>query len=149
MISNKCDSIFTLFPEVYGRLYTWYAVVDTRNLCPEGWHIPTDTEWSTLVTYLGGDATAGGKLKESGLVHWNSPNKDATNESGFNALPAGWRDVFTGDSFKEFGFSEYWWSSTEVYPANGSYRAIYYQSGVIYRNNYDKKTGFSVRCLND
>ena len=149
MISNRCDSISAAFPEVYGRLYTWYAVVDTRNVCPEGWHIPTDTEWSTLVTYLGGDAIAGGKLKESGLVHWNSPNKGATNESGFNALPAGWRDVFTGDSFKEFGFSEYWWSSTEVYPANGSYMAIYYHSGAIYRNNYDKKTGFSVRCLKD
>lgn len=149
MISNKCDSISALFPEVYGRLYTWYVVVDTRNICPEGWHIPTDAEWSTLVTFLGGDATAGGKLKESGFVHWKSPNKGATNESGFNALPAGWRDVFTVDSFKEFGFSEYWWSSTEVYPANGSYRSIYYDSGVIYRNNYDKKTGFSARCLKD
>jgi hypothetical protein len=58
VISDKCDSIFAAFPEVYGRLYTWYAVVDTRNLCPEGWHIPTDTEWSTLVTCLGGESTA-------------------------------------------------------------------------------------------
>ncbi len=149
VIIHKCDSVSGSFPEVYGRLYTWYAVVDTRSICPEGWHIPADADWTTLVSFLGGDASAGGKMKETGFTHWTTPNTGASNESGFNALPAGWRDVFAGDSFKEFGSSEYWWSSTEVYPANGSYRAVYYNSEAVFKNNYDKKSGFSVRCLKD
>jgi len=146
-VSNTCDSISASIPEVYGRLYTWYAIVDIRNVCPTGWHIPTDTEWATLISYLGGDASAGGKLKESGSLHWNSPNTGATNESGFNALPAGWRKIFGGDSFMEFGIYGYWWSSTEVNPTNALYRAIHYDSGAILRNNFDKRSGFSVRCL--
>src|SRR4029078_12512714 len=67
----------------YGRLYTWYAVADSRNVCPTGWHVPSDAEWTTLTTYLGGESVAGGKLKENGTVHWESPNTGATNESGF------------------------------------------------------------------
>jgi len=148
-ICSTCDSISASFPGVYGRLYTWYAVVDIRNLCPAGWHIPSDTEWATLISYLGGDASAGGKLKESGSLHWNSPNTGATNESGFNALPAGWRDVFSSNSFIEFGNYGYWWSSTEVNPTNAIYRSIHFDSGAILKNNFDKRSGFSVRCLKD
>jgi uncharacterized protein (TIGR02145 family) len=76
----------------YGRLYTWYAVTDKRNVCPTGWHVPTDIEWTTLTTYLGGVRVAGGKLKETGTTHWQYPNTGATNETGFTALPSGYRD---------------------------------------------------------
>jgi len=72
---------------VYGRLYTWYAATDLRNVCPSGWHLPTDTEWTTLTTFLGGFKVAGGKLKETGSAHWQSPSTGATNQSGFTALP--------------------------------------------------------------
>jgi len=75
----------------YGRLYTWYTVIDSRNVCPDGWHVPTDTEWTTLTDYLGGTSVAGGKLKETGTTHWTTPNTGATNETGFTALPGGYR----------------------------------------------------------
>ena len=71
----------------YGRLYTWYVITDTRNICPTGWHVPSDAEWLTLENYLGGYAIAGGKLKEIGTTHWVTPNYMATNETGFTALP--------------------------------------------------------------
>ncbi len=78
----------------YGALYNYYTVADTNslNVCPVGWDVPTDTEWATLTTYLGGVSVAGGKMKESGLAHWNSPNTGATNESGFAGLPGGFRN---------------------------------------------------------
>ena len=76
----------------YGLLYNWYAATDSRNICPIGWHVPTDIEWGTLATYLGGQLVAGGKLKETGLVYWNTPNTGATNEVGFNARGSGQRN---------------------------------------------------------
>jgi len=75
----------------YGRLYTWYAVTDIRGVCPIGWHVPTDAEWTTLSIFLGGDNVAGGKLKETGTTHWTTPNIEATNETDFTALPGGSR----------------------------------------------------------
>lgn len=76
---------------IYGCLYNWYAVNDKRNICPSGWHIPTEAEWTVLVNYLGGDSIAGGKMKEAGTIHWESPNTGAINISGFSALPGGGR----------------------------------------------------------
>jgi uncharacterized protein (TIGR02145 family) len=76
---------------VYGRLYNWYAAIDKRGLAPDGWHIPSQAEWQELIDYLGGEQVAGGKLKETGLAHWHSPNTGATNESGFSALGSGYR----------------------------------------------------------
>ena len=76
---------------IYGRLYTWYAVTDSRNICPEGWHIPTIEEYGILDEVLGGKNVAIGKLKAVGTKYWLNPNADATNESGFNGLPGGWR----------------------------------------------------------
>lgn len=77
--------------EVYGALYNWYAV-NTKKLCPEGWHVPSDEEWTELRTYLGDKGNAGLALKESGTSHWKSPNSDASNTTGFTGLPGGYRD---------------------------------------------------------
>lgn len=94
----------------YGALYNWYTV-NTGKLCPTGWHVPTDAEWSTLTTCLGGVGVAGGKLKEAGTSHWMSPNVGATNETGFTALPSGYR--YAGGTFEYNGLGGWWWSSTE------------------------------------
>jgi uncharacterized protein (TIGR02145 family) len=98
------------FNGIYGVLYNWHAV-NTRLLCPTGWHVPSDAEWKTLIKYLGGQDIAGGKLKETGTLHWSSPNTGASNEIGFTALPGGFRDDLHG-RFEELGFKGYWWSGT-------------------------------------
>ena len=134
---------------IYGRLYTWYTVTDNRNVCPTGWHVPTDAEWTTLTTYLGGKRVAGGKLKETGTTHWRSPNTGATNESCFTALPSGYRDSDGkyGDAV-DYGA---WWSSSERSTTDAYYRYMYRHSSLVYRRSHysDKRNGFSVRCLRD
>lgn len=84
-----------------------------RNICPIGWHVPSDAEWTTLTTYLGGESAAGGKLKESGTTHWTTPNLGATNETGFTAFPGGYRK-YDGFSFIEIGNYGRWWSSLPI-----------------------------------
>jgi uncharacterized protein (TIGR02145 family) len=128
----------------YGKLYNWYAVVDSRNLCPTGWHVPTDAEWTTLENYLGGTSVAGGKLKSTSSL-WASPNTGATNESGFSGLPGGNRSG-TG-TYLNIGNYGYWWSST-----GGAVvwcRDLRYSSGTSTRNNLEERRGLSVRCLRD
>ena len=130
----------------YGALYNWYAV-NTGKLCPIGWHVPSNADWTTLSNYLGGMDIAGGKLKEFGLIHWNSPNIGATNESGFTLLPSGYRNlsgifIFLGD----YG---YWWSSTGTESNCALYRSLNYNTSKIYTNNLSKIGGFSVLCLRD
>jgi len=133
----------------YGRLYTWYAVTDTRNVCPVGWHVPSDAEWTTLTTSLGGEDVAGGKLKEAGTIHWQAPNEAATNESGFTALPGGYR-YFFGDYYHHIGNYGLWWSSTENSTADAYYRTMFYGfTNVISYLYIYKQSGFSVRCLRD
>jgi uncharacterized protein (TIGR02145 family) len=131
----------------YGRLYTWYAVTDSRNVCPTGWHLPEIFEWTTLTTYLGGDSVAGGKLKETGLTHWTTPNAGATNETGFTALPSGYR--FLDGSIINSGLIGFWWSSSEysATDANFSFMICYFST--LHRHYDNKKYGFSVRCLKD
>jgi len=139
----------------YGKLYNWFAVHDSRNLAPNGWHIPSDAEWTTLTTYLGKDI-AGDKLKEEGTTHWLSPNS-GTNESGFSAIPGGSRfcDVLfsirdTIGTFSDLGVIGYWWSSTEFQTYYALSRSISNSlSGVGRVLNYRKEDGFSVRCLKD
>ena len=96
---------------IYGKLYNWYAVNDVRGLAPQGWHIPTDAEWATLSTLLGGSAAAGGKMKTTGTTRWNTPNTNATNESGFAGLPGGYLDY--NGPFSNVGSLGGWWSATE------------------------------------
>ena len=111
--------------KVYGVLYNWNAVADSRNIAPVGWHVATDAEWTTLTTYLGGGVVAGGKLKEAGTAHWSTPNNDATNSSGFAALPGGYRDFFDG-TFGNVGYNGYWWSSTANSASLTWYRNLQY-----------------------
>ena len=132
----------------YGKLYNWYAVADPRNLCPTGWHVPSDAEWTTLTNFLGGEALAGGKMKSTGTQYWLSPNTNATNESGFSGLPGGFRSYYFG-TFSDVGTSGFWWSSSVSAAVNAWYRALNHTNSNAYRNNYDKQGGLSVRCLRD
>jgi len=132
---------------VYGKLYNWYAVADSRNIAPTGWHVPSDVEWTTLTTFLGGEVVAGGKLKEKGTTHWLSLNEGATNETGFTALPAGRRS--TDGSFSPLGYSAHFWSSTEDNGSNAWFRSLGNGYSSVGRISYSKSIGFSVRCLKD
>lgn len=136
----------------YGAIYNWFVLDEAsnggKNVCPEGWHVPSDDEWETLVTYLGGQYEAGGKLKETGTSHWNSPNTGATNETGFTALPGGYR-AGTDGAFITMNEKTYWWSDTENYGSSGWYRNVNYNSGQVYRHHLGKDFGYSVRCMKD
>jgi uncharacterized protein (TIGR02145 family) len=131
---------------IYGLLYNWYAVSDSRNICPAGWHVPTDSDWATLATFLGGEGVAGAKLKESGITHWESPNSGATNSSGFTAIPGGIRYNMGTFGMQNLGA---WWSSTATDASTAYERDIVsYQSAVIKTTGL-KKNGYSVRCVKD
>jgi uncharacterized protein (TIGR02145 family) len=132
---------------LYGALYNWFTV-NTGNLCPTGWRVPTDDEWTTLTTFLGGESVAGGKLKESGTDHWLTPNTGATNESGFTARPGGYRYRLDG-TFNDIGKLSYWWSSTEyIYDASKAYyRELFNDQASVYREGATKTAGKYVRCL--
>ncbi|MAZ93591.1 MAG: hypothetical protein CMF58_04170 [Lentimicrobiaceae bacterium] len=132
--------------EKYGALYNWHAVDDPRGLCPTGWHVPTDAEWSILTTYLGGASVVGGMMKDISNL-WNSPNTDATNSSGFSGLPDGYRS-FDGH-FDSIGVYGSWWTSTESSATSAWFRGLSYDNGFVYENYYSKQYGFSVRCLRD
>lgn len=131
----------------YGKLYNWYAVADPRGLCPTGWHVPTDAEWTTLTNLLG-ESVAGGMLKSTGQQYWISPNTDATNVSGFSGLPGGYRSYSNGN-FYSVGASGYWWSSTESSAVNAWSRTLFNNFGNAFRYFTNKPDGFSVRCLRD
>jgi uncharacterized protein (TIGR02145 family) len=130
----------------YGALYNWYTV-NTGKLCPSGWHVPSDSEWTTLTTYLGGEAIAGGKLKESGITHWDSPNNGATNESGFTALPGGYRrKPVLNVSCWSLGTIGLWWSSTEAWRW-GMGNEDLFVTGYSVSTSFG--FGYSVRCVKD
>jgi uncharacterized protein (TIGR02145 family) len=137
----------------YGKLYNWYAVSKTtngnKNVCPNGWHVPTDAEWTVLTDYLGGVSVAGGKMKEVGTTNWNNPNVDASNTSLFTALPGGLRIKYGSSVY--FGLLGYWWSTTD-YQQNDRdawSRYIGNDDGGIGSYNEPKEDGLSVRCLKD
>jgi uncharacterized protein (TIGR02145 family) len=138
----------------YGRLYNWYTVNSSHNIAPTGWHVPSDTEWTTLITYLGGESVAGGKMKETGTTHWTTPNTGATNESGFTGLPTGARSSGGPDpepSFNFMGACAYYWSSSEPGPnyAVGNYCRLSSDNVNVYRYNIAKSEGFAVRLVKD
>jgi len=135
----------TTYGDTYGALYNWYTV-ETGNFCPTGWHVPSDGEWTVLTDYLAGASVAGGKLKESGTAHWNSPNEGATNESGFTALPGGSR--YTNGSFNDIGLYGTWWSATGYITSAQSFYMAYHLTSVT-RYGGQKHVGFSVRCVRD
>ena len=132
----------------YGVLYNWPAACSS---CPTGWHLPSLAEWTQLSTYLGGDSIAGGKLKETGITHWVSPNIGATNESGFTALPGGIRSSL--GTFWDLGYACILWTSTEQipeYPAVHVWYRYIHGNGIWTGNQWDfMDKGFSVRCVKD
>tara|TARA_B100001029_G_C15041849_1_gene444213 strand:+ start:722 stop:1777 length:1056 start_codon:yes stop_codon:yes gene_type:complete len=145
--------------DIYGNLYNWLAVDDIRGICPEGWHIPSYEEFIQLTDFIApegieswGNSAAGGKLKETGLEHWNyfsdQISLEASNESGFTGLPAGYRNTNSGD-YINIGFDGYFWSSTE-HSSELAWRLylFYYSSGCA-QDVFGKPNGFSIRCLKD
>jgi uncharacterized protein (TIGR02145 family) len=154
---------------VYGKLYNWYAVAGIHDndpstpnkiLAPQGWHVPSDAEWSILINHLdpnadGGNTlpnVVGGKMKSTGTLSagnglWNSPNTDATNESGFSGLPAGLVSPY--GTFSSIGLGGYLLSSSEYFTGVAWGRIIDYDDSNAYRLYNDKRFGFSVRCLNN
>jgi uncharacterized protein (TIGR02145 family) len=131
---------------IYGKLYNWYAVHDSRGLAPVGWHVPSNAEWSILLDYLGGEKIAGGKLKDIGTA-WNSPNTGATNDNGFSALPGGHR--FLNGSFYALGTFGSWWTASVGNIAGGYFRYMRYDSANVVSWYGDMNTGISVRCVRD
>jgi uncharacterized protein (TIGR02145 family) len=140
------------YKATYGAMYNWYTVDVAsnggKNVCPTSWHVSTDAEWTTLTTYLGGGSVAGGKLKETGTTHWTTPNTGATNETGFTALPGGYRNNYGTCSY--IGINGHWWSSSEGSTTYAWYSYMYYNYTNVYRDfYYGKYYGFSVRCVRD
>ena len=135
--------------ETYGRLYNWHTVNDERGICPVGWHVPSWGEFSQLHQFLNGTSVAGGKLKEVGLEHWNSPNTGATNESGFTGLPGGYRNPTNG-SYGNIGNVGFLWSSSTGSNVNdGYYQSMSNNSTNVIVNAIGKSFGMSVRCVSD
>lgn len=143
----------------YGRMYNWHAVVDSRSIAPEGWHVPSDEEWQLLEMYLGlSQAQAdslgwrgtdeGGKLKAKGTTHWSSPNSGATNESGFSALPGGIRGHDHG-VYAYLGEYACFWSSTSHTSLSALCRYLNHDRSEAYRPTFGKRGGFSIRCVKD
>jgi len=133
--------------EVYGALYNWYAVADSRGICPTGWHVATDADWTALINFAGGADIAGGKLKEAETIHWATPNTGAVNQYGFTALPGGRRN--SSAIFYFMGEYGRWWSSNEVDPENSWSRGMAFDNTIVDRDVRAKVYGLSVHCLKD
>jgi uncharacterized protein (TIGR02145 family) len=134
----------TTYKPRFGALYNWY-VIKAGEICPSGWHLPTNDEWTTLTTFLGGEDVAGGKLKDTGTALWLGPNSGATNETGFTALPGDAR--YLDGTFKFFGSYTHWWSSTEFDTNNSWLRYLMNDWEGVANINADKNYGLSIRCL--
>ncbi|MBE0647110.1 MAG: T9SS type A sorting domain-containing protein [Bacteroidales bacterium] len=138
------DSI--AYDSVYGALYNWYAANNTNMICPSGWHVPTDAEWTAAETFLGGSFVAGGKMKEAGTAHWLPPNTGATNSSDFTGLPGGMLGLsYTFETLYENGL---WWTST-AYGSSAWSRYFWYLFAGVDRNPTPKTVALSIRCIKD
>jgi len=137
--------------ELYGKLYNHYAVTDSRGLCPAGWHVPSDAEWTNLENHLAESSAAGGALKSTATRPapggWNSPNTGATNSSGFTALPGGYRE--SDGVVANLSNRGNWWSSAVSSGSNAWSRNLNFNSSYINRNRANRANGFSVRCCRD
>ena len=159
IIEKYCYANLESNCHLYGGLYQWDEVMQyvtnegTQGICPAGWHIPTNTEWTTLTNYLGIESIAGGKIKATGTIQagtglWNEPNTGATNSSGFTALPGGFRG--DGGGFGYAGLSTDFWSSTEYYQQEEAIlRLLYFDNSTVLLVTSYKHTGYSVRCIKD
>ncbi len=139
----------------YGKLYNWYAVVDTGRICPSGWHVPTDAEWNTLVGKLDSaysptnalqSTSAGSRMKSTGTLYWTGSNQGATNSAGFSAVES--RNRSSNGPFGGDG-NAYWWSATETSTSNAIFRNVMTDNGSVNRGDDNKKMGFAVRCIKD
>jgi uncharacterized protein (TIGR02145 family) len=138
--------------DTYGRMYNWYAISDSRNIAPTGWHVPSESEWLNLFNYLGGTNVACHKLRETGNAHWSGYcggdyNNRATNESGFTALPGGFRIV--GETFEYMGDFGGFWGSTEQSSDNAYYLYLTTCESYVNTGEVPKAMGLSIRCICD
>jgi uncharacterized protein (TIGR02145 family) len=153
IIEKHCYNDLETNCNTYGGLYQWNELMNyvttegARGICPSGWHIPSDAEWTILITFLGGEAVAGGKMKEAGTAHWLSPNTGATNSSGFTGLPGGYRHP--DGSFALLTYYGYLWSSSQSVATYAWIQRLYYTLEAVNRLNYIKTDGFSGRCVQD
>ena len=132
----------------YGALYNWFTVTDDRKVCPAGWHVPTYDEWTTLISLLGGESPAGNKLKENGIINWSSKNPDISNESGFSALPGGYRTPDRSDTtFFGLGESAKWWSSSQENIVTAWYWTANNFNSLSAGSLESKQAGLSLRCV--
>lgn len=132
----------------YGKLYNGFTITDPRNVCPTGWHVPNNVDWVLLINHLGGEPVAGGKMKSTGTQYWESPNTAATNESGFSAVPSGFRDE---DGFYSLGKYGSWWSATtDPYNDDVLYNFYldYEKGNVVETSNY-RVSAHAIRCIMD
>jgi uncharacterized protein (TIGR02145 family) len=143
---NNTKNIDTI--AIYGRLYNWFAVGDSRNIAPVGWHVPTDAEWTMLTDYLGGWSDAGGKLKETGITHWRTPNTGATNESGFTAISADSRNS-VGFFYNDWDQSITLWSSTKRNLTDAWKIDMSWETTEVWRSSAYFSDGYAVRCVKD
>jgi uncharacterized protein (TIGR02145 family) len=148
------DSITNHCP--YGKLYNWHAVADSRNLCPSGWHVPTDSEYVALINYLDPNANggiqqnnAGGPLKSTGTQYWTAPNADAVNSTGFSGLPGGCRNIDLNGLFNFINGGGYWWSSTPAGSGGAQHILLNLNNGTAARSFTYRRQGDSVRCIRD
>jgi len=131
----------------YGRMYTWYAAVDGRNICPAGWRVPNEAEWDKMISILGGDTLAGGKMKDTSNIEWNSPNLAEANLYKLNVKSTGYRSEF--GSYVNQGKFTFFWSSTSD-PNDKEYGiayAVYAHSKKIYKQPKSKRIAMSIRCV--
>jgi uncharacterized protein (TIGR02145 family) len=135
------------YAAVYGKVYNWYAVNDSRGIAPIGWRIPTIDDWATLETSLGGASVAGGKMKTTGTTHWNSPNTGADNSSGFSGIGSGYR--YLAGAFDRSRVRCYFWSITEFSTTNAACRLLYSNASNSGNQSALKTYGMYVRCVKD
>ena len=145
--SNTVETGFEFTPIEYGLLYNYYAASGdggAHDIAPAGWHVMTEAEWTTFYTFLGGQLVAGGKLKETGTTHWNTPNTGATNEVGFNAKPGGNRNPLTGN-FATINTSAWWWCGDASTEFDAQFNSVILYEGI----GVSEKFGYSIRCIKD